>query len=77
MSRVGTTGLRGRLALDTNNLKGYPHPMNDPEVTMSRFPLATIAASCRCSLIAVADADSCLCWLPVTLILLSGLMQVI
>ena len=48
MSRVGTTGLRGRPALDTAGLTGYPHdPMNDPEVTMPprlQGPVADAAA---------------------------------
>ena len=37
MSRVGTTGLRGRPALDTAGLTGYPiYSMNDPEVRSHR-----------------------------------------
>jgi len=49
VSRVGTTGLRGRLALDTTDLTGYPiQPMNDPKVTMLGLlqPLAKVAGHC-------------------------------
>lgn len=58
MSRVGTTGLRGRLALDTAGLTGYSHdPTNDPEVAMPPrrnklslslpLPLKTAAGCCH------------------------------
>jgi hypothetical protein len=69
VSRVGTTGLRGRLALGTTGLTGYPPSLNDPEVIMPPRPhgpitvaaplgVADSAAAAFAAAVATADADS-------------------
>jgi len=70
VSRVGTTGRRGRLVLDTAALTGYPHhPMNDPEVsshrdltdlspTLPHFLTLSLIAAAVPAAVAVAEYDS-------------------